>query len=1465
MNDYFTKNLAILETRFPFLYQRLIDGTINPVGDPVNDDQGKVINLKLQKKNKDFVYLHPDGHEAEIFRYFNMIPEDSHGVVIMIGMGLGFALNEIILKRSNIHHLIVFEPDPGIFIQAMHHNDLTAFLSDPRAMMEIGENLDIERGILEISRALQMEDIFILQQQGSFQYAPEIYIKVKDRVFSNANRYNTGGSTVRKHGKDSFRNRMDSLTTYSRTFKFEELRGAAKNIPAIIVAAGPSLDKNIHLLSGLRHKAVIFSVDSALKTLLKHNCVPDFVSAIDYKDIVWEKIAGLTSRAPEVSLICSSSVCSKIPKVFPAKSVFWMFTIKNMDHWLSFCIGNRTMSTGTGTVAHVNLIAANIMGCSPIIFVGQDLCYPDDKDHADDVVLSNRENWQKLLKDKIDIIPMKPNYGDKPLLGCRSMFIYKEIFEEIIQANPKEYINATEGGVYIAGTRVMGLEQAGKTYCNKTYDIESMMAERTQKKNMISVKQLVSEFKKIRSVVSMVEKKTGKTDKLAEIIIKNIKGKEFISFSDLPENIRKKISRMDALHGEIDNEEVLWSLLEELTSKGLKADERRKHEIRLLEKTSYHYMNWLEKSIDRLGEINIIRKEVLSSFRENLDRVISYYEKEEGFLSLDGKKLSSKILYDLCNLYYKAGNFSFLQSLLNKLGPEEQHIPRVLFYKGVLACHYGEYEQSEADFARAAKDDPNLGRDILKVREKQGDEYYEFAQSQKEIDLNVMAYMVFKGLRMAPFHEGLIHELNLYFQSAVEDLSAVVAKDRDAAGRIIDAWMKHFIENPHIYKLLNPIDLCRFHRFYGIFCFDTGNNKEGLLQFQKYQKYMFKSGEMPTSQICIQEGEFLHLKGYFQDARTWYKKALDIDSVNVVAWHDMGKALQDQRVIHEAEKCYRRAIELSPQFYQSYYNLALLLYDAGYFKEALDSCDTVIRINPGFIYAYNTRGIILKSMGRLATALDFFNRAVALNGDFTDALNNAGIVYQELGITEKAIEMYERVMQKDPNNEITLFNLNNLMQNACNWEKIIPYGELLKKSTMNALDQKRKPAENPFHSLLHYDDQKIQLEIAKAYSREINSKFSNYRRSLSKALVKKDQKIRIGYLSSDFRDHALGHIVSGLFAKHDKKSFCLYGYSATAVNPDDDFTAKIQNSCNRFVDISEMSPKDAAKIIQNDEIDILMDMTGFARQSKLAICAIRPARVMISFLGFLGTTGSDFMDYMITDRIVTPEQAGAHYSEKFLYMPDCYQAMDYSHLISEKKWARKDFNLPENRIVFCSFNQPYKYCKTIFSTWVRILNRVPGSVLWLRKTNKETKTNLINFVTAQGISSERLIFSESIPLADHIERLKLADIALDPILYNGGITTNNALWAGLPVITMPGKTFVQRMSASTLNASNLDELVLDTLSAYEDKAVELALSQQALTLVKEKIDGARKLSPVFDTALYVKNLETLFKEIMHRY
>ena len=337
-----------------------------------------------------------------------------------------------------------------------------------------------------------------------------------------------------------------------------------------------------------------------------------------------------------------------------------------------------------------------------------------------------------------------------------------------------------------------------------------------------------------------------------------------------------------------------------------------------------------------------------------------------------------------------------------------------------------------------------------------------------------------------------------------------------------------------------------------------------------------------------------------------------------------------------------------------------------------------------------------------------------------------------------------------------------------------------------------------------------------------------------------------------------------LFGLHDREAFEIHAYS---YGPDDssDYRKRIVNDCDRFVDIRDLSAIDAARRIYRDEIDMLVDVKGYTKGTRLEICALRPAPVQVTYLGFPGSTGADFFDYVITDRIVTPEDQAAYYTEKFVYLPHCYQVNDHTLAISDKPFTRADFGLPEEGFVFCCFNQTYKINAVMWEVWMRVLRAVPGGVLWLYHSNGAAERNLKREVAARNVDSERIVFAVRMPVAEHLARMRLADLFLDTRIYNAHATASDALWAGVPLITLQGRHFASRVASSLLTAVGLPELITHSLDEYEALALRLAHDPEELAAIRDRLAANRLTEPLFDTPRFAKNLECAYKEMWRLY
>jgi len=401
--------------------------------------------------------------------------------------------------------------------------------------------------------------------------------------------------------------------------------------------------------------------------------------------------------------------------------------------------------------------------------------------------------------------------------------------------------------------------------------------------------------------------------------------------------------------------------------------------------------------------------------------------------------------------------------------------------------------------------------------------------------------------------------------------------------------------------------------------------------------------------------------------------------------------------------------------------------------------------------------------------------------------------------------------------------------------------------------------ESPFVSVAMYPDPERNFTVARIWSSNISEEVTKFRPSFTfENRGRPKDKIIVGYLSSDFHDHATAHLMLSLFGLHDRTAFEIHCYS---YGEDDGSTyrKRIREDSDRFIDVSDLGCAAIAKRIYEGEVDILIDLKGYTTGGRMHISAFRPAPVQVSYLGFPGTTGAEFIDYIITDRIVTPKSQSRYYSEKCVYLPHCYQVNDNAQTISKKEWTKSHFGLPEDGIVFCSFNQGYKIDPPMFDVWMRILRDVPESVLWLLVKGEIVKRNLRQEAEHRGVDAHRLHFAERLPKPDHLARLALADLALDTRIYNGHTTSSDALWAGVPVITVQGNHFASRVSSSILTASGLPELITNSLEEYRNLAVRLAQGLDQREAVRRKLIGNRSARPLFDTPRFVRNLEKAYK------
>lgn len=573
------------------------------------------------------------------------------------------------------------------------------------------------------------------------------------------------------------------------------------------------------------------------------------------------------------------------------------------------------------------------------------------------------------------------------------------------------------------------------------------------------------------------------------------------------------------------------------------------------------------------------------------------------------------------------------------------------------------------------------------------------------------------------------------------------------------------------------------------------------------------------------------------------------------ACNHRGIALQALGRRDEARAAYEQAIRQRPDYAEAWNNLGLALFEQRRLADALACCDRAVEYKPDYAEAWNHRGIVLRELGRLDDALASYERALSILPDYPDAHHNRGNAQRQAGRYVEAAQSFARVLALAPDFAFAKGNLLHLRMLCCDWRGL---DELYASVRQGCLAG--KPSAEPFGYQAICESERELRICAEIYAaRHFPAQVGPVRG----ATRGRDRKIRVGYLSGEFRHHATSLLMAELFELHDRNRFEIFAFD----NGRDDGSvtrARINRAFSEVVDIARMSDPEAAAQVQGRDIDLLVNLNGYFGEARQGVFARRPSPVQVNYLGFPGTIGADYIDYLLADRTVIPEASRQHYAEKIAYLPDCYQVNDSRRAIADLVFPRAELGLPGAGFVFCCFNNNYKITPAAFEGWMRILGQVEGSVLWLLEDNPEAARNLRKECAARGVRPERLVFARHMPLPEHLARHRAADLFLDTLPYNAHTTASDALWAGLPLVTRIGETFPGRVAASLLRAVGLPELVTTTQAQYEALAVELATDPKRLAQIRERLGENRRTAPLFDTRRFAGHIEDLYAQMHER-
>jgi protein O-GlcNAc transferase len=641
-------------------------------------------------------------------------------------------------------------------------------------------------------------------------------------------------------------------------------------------------------------------------------------------------------------------------------------------------------------------------------------------------------------------------------------------------------------------------------------------------------------------------------------------------------------------------------------------------------------------------------------------------------------------------------------------------------------------------------------------------------------------------------------------------------------------------------------------------------------------------------------GNALHSKGDLESAIQSYKQVLKIKPDHADAYNNMGISLKENGDLDAAIHSYKKAIKIRPDYSDAYRNMGLSLRDRGDLDSAIDCYKQAIQISPDHAGAYNSLGISLRDKGVVESAIECYKQAIKIKPDYADAYSNMGISMHDKGDAESAIGWYKQATNimpnfADPHHHmgVSLQEKGELTSGIKSFEMALKFKPDYQSARAYKLhlqayicdwagtqeDQNLIPtlgtAEQPIAPF-----GMIALEDAPERHRlrsEIYAK-STFKQSplpLAPKQSQKPKRLRIGYFSADFKNHPVMYALIEMLEQHDRALFEVYAYS---FGPDSnsEMRQRVMGAVDVFNHVKDMDDKTIALLARQDKIDIAIDLTGYTRHSRTEVFAYRAAPVQIAMLGYPGTSGTNFIDYIMADQTLLPTENQKFFSEKPIYMPYYLCALEANIPLSDTTPTRTELGLPEEGFVFCAINNTYKITPAEFDIWMRLLRQVDGSVLWLLESNQWVRGNLVKEAEARGIDAERLVFqplmvTDAASQQQYLSQFRQADLYLDTFTYGAGSTACNALWAGLPVLTLIGQGMPTRMAASYLNSLGLSELITTTDAAYGTLALELSKNPQRLALLKQTLGAACQAAPLFDSALQTKYLENGYQQAYQRY
>ena len=609
-----------------------------------------------------------------------------------------------------------------------------------------------------------------------------------------------------------------------------------------------------------------------------------------------------------------------------------------------------------------------------------------------------------------------------------------------------------------------------------------------------------------------------------------------------------------------------------------------------------------------------------------------------------------------------------------------------------------------------------------------------------------------------------------------------------------------------------------------------------------------------SAEAFFNRGNILQELGRFEEALASYETAIRLKPAHAEAHNNRGNTLAKMLRWEESLPSYDRAIALKPNYAEAFFNRGTILEKLGRLEPALESLNKAIGVRQDVAEVFYNRGVVLERLNLLEDALASYERSIAINPEFAEAFYNRGVVLQELRRMAESIASFERASSIKPHLDMLTGLLLFTRMRVCDWrgydERMRDYLASVNKGDLTS----------PWCCLSLIGDPALHHEVARRFAE------TKYPASLIRGVRPPHQpgdRIRIGYYSADFYSHATMLLIAEMLKNHDRQRFEIFGFF---FGPHANEAAQIRAATyfDQFIDVNSMSDMDVVALSRKLKVDIAVDLKGYTQYQRAGIFAARCAPIQVNYLGYPGSMGAQFIDYIIADKWVIPAQSRSYYTEKVVSLPQCYQPNGSRREVAARIFTRAELNLPERGFVFCCFNNNYKIHPDTFDCWMRILAAVDGSVMWLLADNPDVVENLQREARVRGINPVRLVFATRMSAAEHLSRHRAADLFLDTWPYGAHTTGSDSLWVGVPIITLAGRSFASRVGMSLLSSLGLEELVTESVAEYEALAVSLARDPVRLGMLKQRLLRARVSSPLFDGRRLVRELESAYMSMVDR-